>query len=108
MAEDGNSGVRQGGGRLHVAVVRPTENQHVGHEEGEERADAQPDVSIRKDFEQDWEEVLNPPSYRGADGFHAFTEEHAAERGKDCDHKNSQVGLQMKSRSLGHLAKRLR
>ena len=45
ITQHGDHGVGKRGGRLNVALVRPSENEHVGDKETEQAGDPEPDVA---------------------------------------------------------------
>src|SRR5215469_9732870 len=80
--KNGHHRIGKSGSGLNVTVVRPGQDQHVGHEKGEQAGDAQPNVAGHENSDQDVKQSLRRPVLRRADGSHPFAKQDVAEGSK--------------------------
>ena len=97
ITERGHHGVGKRGRRLNVAVVRPSENQHVDDEKTEQAGDPQPDVTGTEDSEKNVQDVARRPGLSRANTFHAFAQQDVAQWREHDHEQNEEAGLEVQA-----------
>src|SRR6267378_6189139 len=80
VTQRGNDSVRESGGRLYVAIVRPGKHEHVGDKKREETGDTEPDVAGSQNLEENTEKVRRSPILGRTNPFHPFAQQNISQR----------------------------
>src|SRR6267378_6715775 len=72
ITQQGDHCVRKRRSWLDIAVVRPSEDKHVSHKEGQQTGDPQPDITRRDDAGENMKNLARRPVLDGTNSLHAL------------------------------------
>src|SRR5580692_1682734 len=105
VSQQGNHAISYRRGRLHIAVIRPRQHQHISREKGNQRSDAKPNRARCEHPGKEVERLSGRSQARRADSLHPLAEQYIAQGAKDHHQQDQQISFKVQTAGGLHARK---